>query len=103
MSKPLGGRGKKAPYKTVMVRTPEPAKPQVEALIEQFRKEFFGEDSSTEISNSQSEIEQCLKLVDRFIVESGQSDKMHTRNNVNLSRFRDWLRAQNSRAESDTL
>ncbi len=37
MVKPVGGRGVKAPYETTHVRVPEPIKPQVERLIEQFR------------------------------------------------------------------
>lgn len=37
MSIPKGGRGKKAPYKTVQVRCPEPVKPVVEKIIDQFR------------------------------------------------------------------
>ena len=36
MSKPVGGRGKTAPYKTVMVRVPEPIKGRVEELKELF-------------------------------------------------------------------
>ena len=36
MSKPIGGRGKKASYKTVMVRVPEPIKGRVEELKELF-------------------------------------------------------------------
>lgn len=33
-----GGRGKKAPYKTVMVRIPMPIKPLVELLVKNFRQ-----------------------------------------------------------------
>lgn len=44
MAKPAGGRGKKAPYKTTHVRVPEPLKPQVESLIEQFHNAYSGED-----------------------------------------------------------
>lgn len=32
-----GGRGKKAPYRTVMVRIPMPIKPLVELLVKSFR------------------------------------------------------------------
>jgi hypothetical protein len=37
MSKPIGGRGKKAPYETTHVRIPVDLKPQVELLVEEFR------------------------------------------------------------------
>ncbi|MEO0683713.1 MAG: hypothetical protein AAFY76_01355 [Cyanobacteria bacterium J06649_11] len=36
MIKPVGGRGNLAPYKTVMVRVPEPIKARVEELKELF-------------------------------------------------------------------
>jgi chorismate mutase len=37
MSKPLGGRGKKAPYETVIIRIPIDVKEQVEEIVERFR------------------------------------------------------------------
>lgn len=37
MDKPIGGRGKKAPYETTHVRIPVDLKPQVEKLVEEFR------------------------------------------------------------------
>jgi hypothetical protein len=37
MDKPIGGRGKKAPYETTHVRIPVDLKPQVEKLVEKFR------------------------------------------------------------------
>jgi hypothetical protein len=38
MSKPVGGRGNKAPYETTHVRVPTPIKPEIERLIEEFRE-----------------------------------------------------------------
>ncbi len=38
-----GGRGKKAPYKTVHYRIPEPIKPTVEILAEQYRQLMLAE------------------------------------------------------------
>ena len=43
MAKPLGGRGKTAPYKTIGVRIPEPIKSQVQQLCQDYRDEVFGE------------------------------------------------------------
>lgn len=36
MSKPVGGRGIKAPYESTHVRVPTPIKPEVEKLIQRF-------------------------------------------------------------------
>jgi len=36
MSKPSGGRGKKAPYITTHMRVPEPIKAEVQRLIDRF-------------------------------------------------------------------
>jgi hypothetical protein len=41
MNKPIGGRGKKAPYETTHVRIPVDLKPQIEELIENFRNKGF--------------------------------------------------------------
>jgi hypothetical protein len=41
MDKPIGGRGKKAPYETTHVRIPVDLKPQIEELIENFRNKGF--------------------------------------------------------------
>ncbi|MEL4897513.1 hypothetical protein [Crocosphaera sp. Alani8] len=35
--KPVGGRGQKAPYKTRVMRVPEPIAEQVQALIDEYR------------------------------------------------------------------
>lgn len=37
MTKPMGGRGKKAPYETTHMRVPLPLKTQIEQLIEDYR------------------------------------------------------------------
>jgi len=39
MGKPKGGRGKRASYKTSVVRVPNPVMPQVLELINQFHEE----------------------------------------------------------------
>jgi predicted RNase H-like nuclease (RuvC/YqgF family) len=40
MSKPIGGRGNKAPYKSTHVRVPIPIKSEVQALIDGFRERY---------------------------------------------------------------
>lgn len=37
MTKPIGGRGRKAPYETTHVRIPVDLKPRIELLVEEFR------------------------------------------------------------------
>jgi hypothetical protein len=37
MNKPIGGRGKKAPYNTVVMRIPEPLVEKVEKLVDWYR------------------------------------------------------------------
>lgn len=37
MSKPTGGRGKRAPYETTHLRVPVPLKPAIEEMIEAYR------------------------------------------------------------------
>lgn len=48
MVKPVGGRGKRAPYQTVQMRVPLPIKAHVEQLIEQYREQVLGESNVSE-------------------------------------------------------
>lgn len=54
MSKPVGGRGNKAPYETTHVRVPVPIKHEIERLIEEFRegKQHYQENSLTSFENA---------------------------------------------------
>lgn len=48
MVKPLGGRGIKAPYETTHMRVPVPLKPDIEAMIDDYRKNLLtGNDADT--------------------------------------------------------
>lgn len=49
MTKPKGGRGKKAPYETQQMRVPVPIKEQVNNLITQFRDETLTESEDDSI------------------------------------------------------
>lgn len=57
MSKPVGGRGQKAPYETTHVRVPVPIKPDVERLIDQFK-----EGISRETENSLTSIDDAVAI-----------------------------------------
>ena len=41
MNKPKGGRGKRAPYETTVVRVPDPVLEQVEAICDAYRNGEF--------------------------------------------------------------
>lgn len=63
MNKPIGGRGKKAPYETTHVRIPVDLKSQVEKLVEDFRN-----NKSTVIEENDDKIDKKLPLnSDNFI------------------------------------
>jgi hypothetical protein len=53
MTKPIGGRGYKAPYTTTHVRVPTDIKPQVEALIDNYRNKVLGVDDSNSLTTSE--------------------------------------------------
>jgi hypothetical protein len=54
MTKPVGGRGYKAPYITTHVRVPTDIKPQVEALIDKYRTELLGNTQDNSLTTSEN-------------------------------------------------
>jgi|SRR6476646_698271 len=97
-----GGPGNKAPYEITHIRVPVPIKPKVERYINEFRQAVSEGDviiNGTEIYyradlNIALDWGDAFKAVNLFIEEKGLEDSMHTRNNVNLARLRDWLEAK---------
>jgi hypothetical protein len=64
MSKPVGGRGHKAPYQTMTVRIPIDVKEQVEEIVERFRS---GNLESTQTDNSDNNrISQLTTIIARY-------------------------------------
>ena len=64
MSKPVGGRGHKAPYETVIVRIPVDVKPQVEEIVERFRA---GDLELAKNDNSDNNrISQLTTIIERY-------------------------------------
>jgi hypothetical protein len=64
MSKPVGGRGHKAPYQTMTVRIPIDVKEQVEEIVERFRS---GDLESTQTKNSDNNrISQLIAIIERY-------------------------------------
>lgn len=52
MTKPVGGRGYKAPYTTTHVRVPTDIKPDVEALIDNYRCRILGITDNNSLTTS---------------------------------------------------
>lgn len=74
MTKPVGGRGKKAPYETIQMRVPVPIKSEVEKLIEQYR---------AKVLNGETLVDVEQKPVNEFIeklVQEVLTDPAVTRN-----------------------
>jgi hypothetical protein len=64
MSKPVGGRGHKAPYQTMTIRIPIDVKDQVEEIVERFRD---GNLESTQTDNSDRHIiSQLTTIIERY-------------------------------------
>ena len=64
MSKPVGGRGHKAPYQTMIVRIPINVKEQVEEIVERFRS---GDLEVAKIDDSDlNRISQLTAIIERY-------------------------------------
>ena len=64
MSKPVGGRGHKAPYQTMTIRIPIDVKQQVEEIVERFRSSNL---ESTQTDNSDfNKILQLTAIIERY-------------------------------------
>ena len=64
MSKPVGGRGHKAPYQTMTIRIPIDVKQQVDEIVERFRS---GDLESTQTEQSDLHIiSQITTIIERY-------------------------------------
>ncbi len=64
MSKPLGGRGHKAPYQTMTIRIPIDVKQQVEEIAERFRS---GDLELAKVDcNDNNRISQLTAIIERY-------------------------------------
>ena len=70
MNKPLGGRGKKAPYETTHLRIPVPIKPDIEKLIDSYR--LFVIDGIETQDNGLMSVEDA-KLLTRKLIKAKTS------------------------------
>jgi hypothetical protein len=69
MDKPIGGRGKKAPYETTHVRIPVDLKAQVEKLVEDYRNNGLNIVSENSQQSTSNECINYRKFVDSMIQE----------------------------------
>ena len=69
MNKPIGGRGKKAPYETTHVRIPVDLKLQVEKLVEDYRNNGLSNLPENNQQSSLSEFINYREFVDSMIDE----------------------------------
>lgn len=93
MTKPLGGRGQKAPYETVQVRCPKPIKHEVETLIANFRESVLAGEDVQKKDSSHANYDECLKLVFRFLEEHHLTEQVEekTPRMYRLQQFIRWL------------
>jgi hypothetical protein len=64
MSKPVGGRGHKAPYQTMTIRIPIDVKEQVDEIVERFRSGNL-ELAKTDCSDD-NRISQLTTIIERY-------------------------------------
>jgi hypothetical protein len=64
MSKPVGGRGHKAPYQTMTIRIPIDVKQQVEEIVERFRSGDLESTQTDSLDNSG--ISQLSAIIERY-------------------------------------
>lgn len=83
MTKPVGGRGKKAPYETTVIRVPLPMVPQVEQMIEDYR--------NLVVNNQESEFTDNQKIAASFTLVSYSEA---------LQRAKEILKSRKSAADS---
>jgi hypothetical protein len=82
MTKPIGGRGYKAPYSTTHVRVPTDIKPQVEVLIDNYRNQMLGVDRNNSLTTSEDKpltsLDDVLVLAQEILARKQSARKSMT-------------------------
>lgn len=98
LMKPKGGRGKKAPYETTVIRVPVPIRAEVESLIKQYQANALENDKRADFKELVEDYQICLDIVTKFIDEHSWTEKVNrdkpTRDFTNLVRFMKWLKSK---------
>ena len=71
MVKPVGGRGHKAPYTTMVIRIPVDLQERVEVMVEKFRDDL--ENDIIEVDLDNDKISKISKIVDKYKLMSKSS------------------------------
>ena len=71
MSKPVGGRGHTAPYKTTVVRIPVDIQERVEIIAEEFRDNL--EMGITRVNLDNDKISKLSRIIDKYKLASKSS------------------------------
>lgn len=76
MTKPVGGRGKKAPYQTKIKRIPLELESQIDSMITEYRANLTGADDRQE--NSILSLADAIALVKKLMrAKKSKSDTIH--------------------------
>lgn len=79
MTRPIGGRGYKAPYTTTHVRVPTDIKPQVEALIDNYRNNLLTASNENLLTTSEDKpltsLEEGLVLAQEILARKQSARK----------------------------
>lgn len=67
MIKPKGGRGKKAPYNTVVIRVPVQIAEEVRASIDEFRNLYISNSDQSQVDKKAETIKLSLHLKEKLI------------------------------------
>jgi hypothetical protein len=82
MTKPIGGRGYKAPYTTTHVRVPTDIKSQVETLIDNYRNEMLGINGNNSLTTSEDKmltsLDEVLVLAQEILARKQSARKSMT-------------------------
>jgi hypothetical protein len=89
MDKPIGGRGKKAPYETTHVRIPVDLKAQVEQLVQEYRNNgntVIDKDNSISVTTDLIKHQELIDLMINQFKENGlylaQDDRLKPRDTL---------------------
>lgn len=97
MTKPVGGRGKKAPYETTHLRVPVPIKDNLQRIIDAYR------DSTIDDSNSELTVFEELELLRnecQFLRDTLSKQKPLTALEDTILTAKSILRQKKSKADS---
>lgn len=79
MDKPVGGRGKKAPYETTHVRVPVDLKPQIEEMVKQYRENDCNADKVGFVAEGEDKEDKVKEFAKMLVMEMKDSGLIITK------------------------